>query len=41
MEEGCVVAIWIGTSGYNYPEWRGNFYPEKARKLYGRPNSVS
>jgi hypothetical protein len=21
--------IRIGTSGYNYPEWRGNFYPEK------------
>jgi uncharacterized protein YecE (DUF72 family) len=20
---------WIGTSGYNYPEWRGTFYPEK------------
>jgi uncharacterized protein YecE (DUF72 family) len=20
---------WIGTSGYNYPEWRGSFYPEK------------
>ena len=19
---------WIGTSGYNYPEWRGSFYPE-------------
>jgi len=19
---------WIGTSGYNYPEWRGTFYPE-------------
>lgn len=19
--------IWIGTSGYNYPEWRGSFYP--------------
>ena len=19
----------IGTSGYNYPEWRGTFYPEK------------
>ena len=19
--------IWIGTSGYNYPEWKGNFYP--------------
>ena len=21
--------IFIGTSGYNYPEWRGTFYPEK------------
>jgi uncharacterized protein YecE (DUF72 family) len=21
--------IWVGTSGYNYPEWRGNFYPER------------
>ena len=21
--------IAIGTSGYNYPEWRGSFYPEK------------
>ena len=21
--------IRIGTSGYNYPEWRGSFYPEK------------
>ena len=20
---------WIGTSGYSYPEWKGNFYPEK------------
>lgn len=20
-------AIWIGTSGYNYPEWKGRFYP--------------
>jgi uncharacterized protein YecE (DUF72 family) len=20
--------IWIGTSGYNYPEWKGGFYPE-------------
>ena len=19
--------IWTGTSGYNYPEWKGNFYP--------------
>src|SRR3989442_797123 len=21
------MAILIGTSGYNYPEWRGSFYP--------------
>jgi len=20
--------IWVGTSGYNYPEWKGTFYPE-------------
>lgn len=27
----------IGTSGYNYPEWRGSFYPEKlpATKMLG------
>jgi uncharacterized protein YecE (DUF72 family) len=23
------MTIWVGTSGYNYPEWRGSFYPEK------------
>ena len=23
------MTIRIGTSGYNYPEWRGSFYPEK------------
>jgi len=23
------MAIWVGTSGFNYPEWRGSFYPEK------------
>lgn len=23
------MAIWVGTSGYNYPEWKGTFYPEK------------
>jgi uncharacterized protein YecE (DUF72 family) len=23
------MAFWVGTSGYNYPEWRGSFYPEK------------
>src|SRR5213595_1586427 len=21
------MALWIGTSGYNYPEWKGSFYP--------------
>ena len=21
--------IWVGTSGYNYPEWKDSFYPEK------------
>lgn len=23
------MATWVGTSGYNYPEWRGSFYPQK------------
>jgi uncharacterized protein YecE (DUF72 family) len=22
------MSMWIGTSGYNYPEWKGSFYPE-------------
>lgn len=22
------MAIWVGTSGYNYPEWKGSFYPQ-------------
>ena len=22
------MAIWVGTSGYNYPEWKGTFYPQ-------------
>ena len=22
------MAVWVGTSGYNYPEWKGTFYPE-------------
>ncbi len=27
----CRIAamIFVGTSGYNYPEWKGSFYPEK------------
>ncbi len=24
-----MAKIWIGTSGYSYKEWRGNFYPEE------------
>ena len=23
------VKVLVGTSGYSYPEWKGNFYPEK------------
>jgi uncharacterized protein YecE (DUF72 family) len=23
------MTIWVGTSGYNYPEWKGSFYPDK------------
>jgi uncharacterized protein YecE (DUF72 family) len=23
------MPIWVGTSGYNYPEWKGGFYPQK------------
>jgi uncharacterized protein YecE (DUF72 family) len=28
--------IYVGTSGYNYPEWRGTFYPEgfPAKKMF-------
>lgn len=22
------MGIWVGTSGYSYPEWKGSFYPE-------------
>jgi uncharacterized protein YecE (DUF72 family) len=31
------VNYFVGTSGYNYPEWRGSFYPEKfpANKMLG------
>ncbi len=29
--------IYVGTSGYNYPEWRGSFYPEAfpAKQMFG------
>jgi uncharacterized protein YecE (DUF72 family) len=23
------LSLWVGTSGYNYPEWKGSFYPQK------------
>lgn len=23
------MKFWVGTSGYNYPEWKGSFYPQK------------
>jgi len=23
------MTTWVGTSGYNYPEWKGSFYPQK------------
>jgi uncharacterized protein YecE (DUF72 family) len=25
------MRVHVGTSGYNYPEWRGHFYPEKIK----------
>jgi uncharacterized protein YecE (DUF72 family) len=28
-EQSATCRWWVGTSGYNYPEWRGSFYPEK------------
>lgn len=30
-------SVHVGTSGYNYPEWKGTFYPEKwpASKMFG------
>jgi uncharacterized protein YecE (DUF72 family) len=31
------MAVYVGTSGFSYPEWKGNFYPEKlpAKKMLG------
>lgn len=31
------MRIHVGTSGYNYPEWKGHFYPEdlSASKMFG------
>lgn len=31
------MRVMVGTSGYNYPEWRGTFYPEQfpAAKMFG------
>ena len=27
-DDDVVVRVRIGTSGYNYPEWKGSFYPQ-------------
>ena len=31
------MRVHVGTSGYNYPEWRGHFYPEElpAKEMFG------
>jgi uncharacterized protein YecE (DUF72 family) len=29
VSEQLAPHVLVGTSGYNYPEWRGSFYPEK------------
>lgn len=31
------MRVWIGTSGFSYPEWKGSFYPEDlpAKKMLG------
>lgn len=31
------MSFFVGTSGYSYPEWKGNFYPEKLsdKKMLG------
>lgn len=31
MLSSVMSRVWIGTSGYNYPEWKGSFYPEKMK----------
>jgi uncharacterized protein YecE (DUF72 family) len=36
-----MAEYWVGTSGYNYPEWKGSFYPEdlsdkQMLSFYGR-----
>ena len=35
--DGPSSTILVGTSGYDYPEWRGKFYPERlaAKKMLG------
>ena len=29
MAQRSAPRFWVGTSGYNYAEWKGTFYPEK------------
>ena len=28
LSDTVAMNVWVGTSGYNYPEWKGSFYPE-------------
>src|SRR5260370_24371973 len=40
------VNLWIGTSGFQYSEWKGNFYPEalptaKMLPFYPKPFSTT
>ena len=29
MPQAVGPTFWVGTSGYNYAEWKGSFYPER------------
>jgi uncharacterized protein YecE (DUF72 family) len=31
------MQVWIGTSGYSYPDWVGPFYPEDEAEQDARP----
>ncbi len=36
-DDAIRMRIHVGTSGYNYPEWRGTFYPADlpAKQMFG------
>src|SRR5262249_57145018 len=37
ITEERTMNVYVGTSGYSYPEWKGSFYPAKmpAREMLG------